>query len=122
MNKERENLLRLVDNFVGKRIAVWGDFILDEYIIGNTRRISREAPVLILAYKKKEFSLGGAGNSVLNLKALGADPYPIGVVGSNDSGQRILQILKKKGVSTDCLLYTSPSPRDRQKSRMPSSA
>ncbi len=104
MNKERENLLRLVDNFVGKKIAVWGDFILDEYIIGNTRRISREAPVLILAYKKREFSLGGAGNSVLNLKALGADPFPVGVVGSDDSGQKIIQLLKQKGISTEYLL------------------
>ncbi len=104
VNKEKENLLRLVDGFARKKIAVWGDFILDEYIFGNTRRISREAPVLILDYKKKEFSLGGAGNSVLNLKALGADPYPIGVVGSDDSGQRILQILKKKGVSTEYII------------------
>ena len=104
VNKEKKNLLRLVDDFARKKIAVWGDFILDEYIFGNTRRISREAPVLILDYKKKEFSLGGAGNSVLNLKALGADPYPIGVVGSDDSGQRILQILKKKGVSTEYLV------------------
>ncbi len=104
MNKEKKNLLRLVDNFARKKIAVWGDFILDEYIFGNTRRISREAPVLILNYKKKEFSLGGAGNSVLNLKALGADPFPVGVIGSDASGQKILQMLKKKGVSTEYLV------------------
>lgn len=104
MNKEKKNLLRLVDNFALKKIAVWGDFILDEYIFGNTRRISREAPVLILNYKKKEFSLGGAGNSVLNLKALGADPFPVGVIGSDASGQKILQMLKKKGVSTKYLV------------------
>jgi len=104
VNKEKKNLLRLVDNFARKKIAVWGDFILDEYIFGNTRRISREAPVLILNYKKKEFSLGGAGNSVLNLKALGADPFPVGVIGSDASGQKILQMLKKKGVSTEYLV------------------
>jgi len=104
VNKEKKNLLRLVDNFARKKIAVWGDFILDEYIFGNTRRISREAPVLILNYKKKEFSLGGAGNSVLNLKALGAYPFPVGVIGSDASGQKILQMLKKKGVSTEYLV------------------
>ena len=101
MNKKKGNLLQLVDNFARKKIAVWGDFILDEYIYGNTRRISREAPVLILCYKNKEYSLGGAGNSVLNLKALGADPLPIGVIGSDNSGQKILKMLKLKGISTE---------------------
>ena len=47
MDKEKKNLLSLIDNFAQKKIAIWGDFILDEYIIGTTRRISREAPVLI---------------------------------------------------------------------------
>ena len=104
MNKEKKNLLHLVDKFAQKKIAVWGDFILDEYIIGTTRRISREAPVLILAYKNKKFIPGGAGNSVLNLKALGADPLPLGVIGSDESGQKILKILKQKGVSTEYLV------------------
>lgn len=104
MDKKKGNLLHLVDNFARKKIAVWGDFILDEYVIGNTRRISREAPILILAYKNKEFSLGGAGNSVLNLKALGAKPLPVGVIGQDNSGQKILQILKQKGIPTKYLI------------------
>lgn len=104
MNKEKKKLLNLVDNFPGKKIAVWGDFILDEYLYGNTRRISREAPVLILTYKNKEIFPGGAGNSLLNLQALGADPVPIGVIGADDAGEKIIQILKKKRISTEYLL------------------
>lgn len=104
MNKEKKKLLNLVDNFPGKKIAVWGDFILDEYLYGNTRRISREAPVLILTYKNKEIFPGGAGNSLLNLQALGADPVPIGVIGADDAGKKIIQILKKKKISTEHLL------------------
>lgn len=104
MDKEKKKLFNLVDNFAHKKIAVWGDFILDEYLYGNTRRISREAPVLILSYQNKELSLGGAGNSVLNLKALGADPLPIGVIGSDESGEKIIEILKNKGVSTKYLI------------------
>jgi rfaE bifunctional protein kinase chain/domain len=104
VNKQKQNLLQLVDSFARKKIAVWGDFILDEYVFGNTRRISREAPVLILSYKTKEFSLGGAGNSVLNLKALGAEPLPVGVIGSDDSGQKILQLLEKKGITTEYMV------------------
>ena len=104
MNKDKKNLLHLVDNFGGKKVAVWGDLILDEYIFGNTRRISREAPVLILSYRKSEYSLGGAGNSILNLKTLGSEPLPIGVIGADENGKKILSILKQKNISTECMI------------------
>ncbi len=104
MDKEKERLLRIVDHFPQKKIAVWGDLILDEYLYGHTRRISREAPVLILSYKSREFALGGAGNSLLNIKALGAIPLSIGVVGADMSGQKIFQMMKKQGLSTDGLV------------------
>jgi rfaE bifunctional protein kinase chain/domain len=104
VNKQKQNLINTVDNFYGKKIVVWGDFILDEYIYGNTRRISREAPVLILSYQNKELSLGGAGNSLLNLQSLGAEPIPVGVIGTDESGRKIIKILKQKGISTEYLL------------------
>ncbi len=104
MKKVKEQLLRIIDDFPHKSIAVWGDFILDEYLYGTTRRISREAPVLILSYKSKEYALGGAGNSLLNLKALGAHPVPVGVVGNDDAGKRVLKILKQMKVPNDYVL------------------
>ena len=104
MNTKKNDLLQIVDRFGGKKVAVWGDLILDEYIFGTTRRISREAPVLILSYRKSEYSLGGAGNSILNLKALGAEPLPIGMIGADDDGKRILKILKQKNISTECVV------------------
>jgi rfaE bifunctional protein kinase chain/domain len=104
VDKQRERLTGLVDKFPGKRIAVWGDFILDEYVFGRTRRISREAPVLILTYQKKEFSLGGAGNAALNLRALRASPLPVGIIGQDESGQIILDILRSLKVSTKYLI------------------
>jgi len=104
VNKEKKNLINIVDKFAQKKIAVWGDFILDEYIYGDTRRISREAPVLILSYHSKDFSLGGAGNSLLNLQALGADPIPVGVIGADESGGKITKIFFQKGISTQYLL------------------
>lgn len=104
MKKDKKNLIAIIDRFAQKKIAVWGDLILDEYIYGTTRRISREAPVLILNYKAKELSLGGGGNSLLNLKALGAKPVPVGVVGQDDAGKRILKILKQKKISADFLI------------------
>lgn len=104
MDKEKKKLLDIVDHFQGKKIAVWGDFILDEYLFGTTRRISREAPVLILSHQKKELSLGGAGNSVLNLEALGAMPYPVGVIGTDEPGRKILRILRGRKIPSEFLL------------------
>ncbi len=104
MDRERARLISLIDRFRGRKIAVWGDFILDEYIYGKTRRISREAPVLIISYQSQEMSLGGAGNSVLNLKALGAHPLPIGIIGRDDCGRKIVDILRAYKIPTKFLL------------------
>jgi rfaE bifunctional protein kinase chain/domain len=107
VDKEASRLLALVERFRGRKIAVWGDFILDEYLYGRTRRISREAPVLIISYERGEFSLGGAGNSVLNLEALGASPLPIGVVGRDESGQKIIDFLRGRSISTRYLVRSA---------------
>jgi rfaE bifunctional protein kinase chain/domain len=100
VNKFKTKISELVDSFSQKRVIVWGDIILDEHLFGNTRRISREAPVLILSYRNKEYSLGGAGNSLLNLQALGAVPVPVGVIGKDAAGDKIIQMLKDRRIPT----------------------
>ncbi|MBN1939490.1 MAG: hypothetical protein JW843_07880 [Candidatus Aminicenantes bacterium] len=92
-------LLSLVDRLPLVRVAVWGDFILDEYITGTTRRISREAPVMIISYNRREFSLGGAGNAAQNLAALGIEVEAVGVVGADEGGREIRRLLSDAGVS-----------------------
>jgi len=113
LKEKQKILLELINRFPGRKIAVWGDYILDEYLFGYTRRISREAPVLILSYRDSAFSLGGAGNSLLNLKALGAEPIPIGVLGTNQTGKQVLGIIKDRGISSKYLIkdshYKTPS-------------
>jgi len=104
VEKEASRLIALVDRFAGQKVAVWGDFMLDEYLFGRTRRISREAPVLIIGYERAEFSLGGAGNSVLNLAALGASPLPIGVVGQDEPGRKIVDFLRGRSIPTRWLV------------------
>ena len=104
VHKEHKRLLDLIDRFPGRRIAVWGDYILDEYLFGHTRRISREAPVLILSHQANSYALGGAGNALLNLKTLGAAPIPVGVTGSDAAGRRIRSMIKKQGITADHLL------------------
>jgi len=104
MNTNAQALLDIVDRFRGKRVAVWGDFILDAYLFGTTRRVSREAPVLILKYSSSEFSLGGAGNALQNLWALGARPVPVGLLGADESGENILDFLKARRIPTSGLI------------------
>lgn len=98
-NDDTTRLLSLIDRLPLLRIAVWGDFILDEHIYGTTRRISREAPVMIISYNNREFSLGGAGNAAQNLAALGVDVEAVGVVGADEGGREVRRLLSRAGIS-----------------------
>jgi rfaE bifunctional protein kinase chain/domain len=117
MNEETRHLFRIVDTLSHLRVAVWGDFILDEYITGCTRRISREAPVLIISFQKKEFALGGAGNALLNLLALGVEAVPIGVIGDDEAGRTITTVLQAAGADTQTL-FTAPGYATPLKTRI----
>lgn len=95
-----DRLERLVDRFPRRKVAVLGDFGCDEFIYGEIARISREAPVLILEHDRTVVVPGGAGNAVANLRALGADPIPLGVVGKDASGVDLLRQFKDAGIDT----------------------
>lgn len=103
---KRERLLELIKNFKGKRIVVWGDFILDEYLFGRTSRVSREAPVLIIKYEGNEFNLGGGANSIKNIKVLGGEPIPVGIIGDDDAGEKLLYLMEKLGITTQFIIRT----------------
>jgi rfaE bifunctional protein kinase chain/domain len=88
---EREaRLLSLLDAFGGRRVAVIGDVIADEFIYGRVARVSREAPVLILQYDATEVLPGGAGNAANNVAALGARTRLVGLTGRDEAGKRLL--------------------------------
>jgi len=98
-DSERETrLLKLVDAFPARRIAIIGDLIADEFIYGRVARVSREAPVLILQYDATELLPGGAGNSANNVAALGGRALLAGVAGKDDAGKRLLSRLN--GIDT----------------------
>jgi rfaE bifunctional protein kinase chain/domain len=89
---------RLLDRFPRARVVVVGDFVADEYVYGETERISREAPVLIVRYERSEVVPGGAGNAAQNLAALGVDVRAVGLVGHDAPGRRLLAELRAGGV------------------------
>jgi D-glycero-beta-D-manno-heptose-7-phosphate kinase len=63
----------LIPRFAGKRVLVLGDVFLDEYLIGDATRMSREAPVPVLEFRERRRIPGGAGNPAANAAALGGD-------------------------------------------------
>ncbi len=71
---------------------ILGDFLLDEFVFGEISRISREAPVLILSYRETDWRPGGAANTVAGVAALGARAVPVGFVGDDAPGRRLLDL------------------------------
>jgi rfaE bifunctional protein kinase chain/domain len=98
------DLEALLDRFAGARVAVAGDLVADEYVYGETDRISREAPVLIVRYERSELKAGCAANAVLGLCALGATAVPVGVVGDDEAGARLVELLRAAGADTSHIL------------------
>lgn len=113
---EGEDLARLlgvVRRFRGRRVAVLGDLVADEFVYGDIARVSREAPVLILEHRRTVVAPGAAGNAAANLAALGARPYPVGIVGADEAGRLLRADLARRGVVRSGILvhrdYQTPS-------------
>lgn len=84
--------------FSKARLLVVGDVMLDRYWFGDTGRISPEAPVPVVQVAKIDERLGGAANVARNASALGAQTTLLGVVGQDDAGKRISELLQASGV------------------------
>ena len=70
-----------------------GDLMLDEFVYGDVTRISPEAPTPVIAAKRTEVMVGGAGNVARNLVALGARCILVGVAGNDDAGAALTKAL-----------------------------
>src|SRR5208282_717300 len=86
------------------RIAVAGEVILDRYVWGNVERISPEAPIPVLHAHKREEKPGNAGFVMANLRALGARPLALSVIGNDRRGLALREILQTIGVDTRGLM------------------
>ncbi len=97
-------LRAVTEGFAARRLLVVGDVITDEYLIGKPRRISREAPVLILRFTERDVRLGGAANAAHNAAALGARVQPLGVVGADAAGDDLMALFRQAGIATDAIV------------------
>lgn len=84
-------------NFKG-RVTVVGDVMLDRYWYGSSSRISPEAPVPVVNVDRYENRAGGAANVALNLASLGIECDLVGIVGQDEAGQTLEQLLKDKNI------------------------
>jgi D-beta-D-heptose 7-phosphate kinase/D-beta-D-heptose 1-phosphate adenosyltransferase len=88
-------------------VLVAGDAMLDEYWFGDTGRISPEAPVPVVRTRSAEQRPGGAANVALNIAALGAHSVLAAIVGADERGRLLTQVLERRGVR--CELVRSPN-------------
>ena len=100
------NPKNIFDKIATLKVAIIGDVMIDSYIYGRVNRMSPEAPVPIVDVYKKENRLGGAANVALNVKALGAKPYLISILGDDGDGRKAEQLLNEAGISDAHILLS----------------
>ena len=107
MSKTETRLASIVHKFRGRTIGVLGDFMYDELLRGEATRISPEAPVPVVLMRHPhngEGFPGGAGNVAANIAALGGRPIPFGAIGADESGRRLVALLKSRRIPCDALV------------------
>ncbi len=92
-----ERAAELVTRMRGRRVVVFGDVMLDEFVWGEVARISPEAPVPVVDIRRESVRLGGAANVYANLLALGARASVVGVIGQDHAGERLRDEVARVG-------------------------
>lgn len=104
------NIEGIFNDFNGLNVLIIGDVMLDSYIWGAVERISPEAPVPIVAVKKKDFRLGGAANVALNVASLGATPILCALIGNDEDGKKLIQRLDESNISKEGIVISNHRP------------
>ena len=91
------DLIPLVEALKQTRVLCVGDLMLDHYIYGRVERISPEAPVPVLHLEREEHTLGGAGNVLRNLHALGVETCFVSVTGTDPAGREVASMVVSLG-------------------------
>ena len=97
----------LFDQFDKLRVLIIGDVMLDSYVWGRVERISPEAPVPVVTVDRRELRLGGAGNVLLNVQALGAEAIICSIIGTDAPGDQLEQELCNRDLNCDGLIRSN---------------
>lgn len=104
----------LIDAFAGRTVLVVGDAMLDHFLVGRVHRLSPEAPVPVVEHARDEFRPGGAANVALNLVALGARARLVSVIGADEAGARLRDLLDAARVACEGLVIDESRPTTRK--------
>src|SRR3989337_2345327 len=93
-----------------------GDLMLDEFVYGEVSRISPEAPAPVIAVRRSETNIGGAGNVARNIASLGARCIFVGLIGEDDAGAALKSALSQES-RVESVLVSDPSRPTTRKVR-----
>ncbi len=105
-----QRLTSLFDSMQNKTIAVVGDLMLDRYFWGSVTRLSPEAPVPVVDIESEQGRLGGAANVAKNIKSLGGNPFLVGVIGNDNSGKQLAEIVRESNFPSDGIVIDPSRP------------
>jgi len=105
-----KRLRHVLAGFAQQRILVVGDVMLDRFLWGKVSRISPEAPVPVVEINRESLFPGGAANVARNLRALGSSVSILGVLGDDNTGEDLRELLDQQGVNTDGLIVDLNRP------------
>ena len=114
---DTHELLEIIDRFGDCRVALYGDLVLDRFILGTPKRVSREAPVIILRHENQRDVPGGGANALANLAALGVKVATVAAVGDDEPGNALVAALNNRGIDTGRIV-TVPGYRTPTKVRI----
>ncbi len=112
MIRDFSTILKKIENL---SFIVIGDAMLDVYIRGLSQRLSREAPVPIIAVEDRQERAGGAANTAINVAQFGAHCYFMSTIGEDPEGDSLIQILDSNGVHTETLIRENKRTLSKQR-------
>jgi rfaE bifunctional protein kinase chain/domain len=112
------NFSELFSDFSKIKVVIVGDVMLDTYWWGNVDRISPEAPVPVVALKRKELRVGGAANVALNTSSLGAQTTIISIIGKDLEGKDLLRLLESNHINTSYIITSDKRVMSRNQQMM----
>lgn len=111
---EKKNLLAKIPSLKGRKVLIVGDVGLDEYVLGQVRRISPEAPVPVLEVESEDKRLGLAANITQNIASLGGTAWTLGVVGDDAGAGLLKELFVKNGLSWNEMIVDASRPTTRK--------
>src|SRR6266481_9066780 len=111
---QNSDLLPYIERLGSARVLCVGDVMLDHYVYGQVERVSPEAPIPVLCVEREMRTLGGAGNVLRNLRALGASSSFISVVGNDEAGHEVARLLEaQNGAELHVLFFNDTATTEK---------